>query len=857
MRIFNKLSLRNKFLVAPGIGILFLMLLASQFHKASEIQNNYVTNLQKQDMFVADVLLTNFSEFLTNQSNFYSLIIRSSEHKLSGQEIYLKLKPIIYSLHNIEKELKQSAMMDYMKINEIDFYSHLLIDIEQFHSLLLSASEISTVDLNKAQELLQSLTKIFFHAEEDFTFCIQETRNVVEQKSIQMQGEFRAQAIWLVINFIAFLSLMLIISIYLSRKLSGDLALMINSMGELAKGNIHVKVPNLTSSPEVEEMAKSFSIFRKTLQQLDQSNELTLSINQDLNAEIENRQKIESQLRLIATVFEQGTEGIIITDPESIILKVNPAFTSITGYSENEAIGQKANILRSDKHDRAFYQTLWESINNDGQWQGEIWNRRKNGEIYPEWRIISSVLNQEGKLQYYISIFSDITNRKLSEDHIYRLAHYDILTNLPNRSLFQERLTQSIAHAKRNQQITGVLFMDLDGFKNINDSMGHVAGDQLLQAVANRVKACIREEDTLARLGGDEFTLILENLTSLDCASQIADKILNTIKEPIHLSNHEVFITTSIGISLFPDDGEDINTLLKNADVAMYHAKDSGKNTYNYFTKSMQASAKERHKMENYLRHAIKHNEFSLVYQPRVDTITHRIVSLEVLCRWKQPNIGYISPDKFIPLAEETGLIIPLGLWVMETACRQYQQWQNQNIAPEKISINLSGRQFQDKELLSDILSIMENTGVSSSSVELELTESSLMENPEDCINILKHLKKEGIEIAVDDFGTAYSSLSYLKRFPVSVLKIDRSFICDIPTDKDDIAITRSIISLANHMNLTVVAEGVETKEQLNFLKQHNCDQIQGYYFSQPKPVEEIEKILKMKYLHPESSNDT
>jgi diguanylate cyclase (GGDEF)-like protein/PAS domain S-box-containing protein len=850
MDIFNKLSLRNKFLVAPGIGILFLVLLANQFHKLSEIQNNYVAELQKKDMYVADILLTHLSEFLKNQSDFYSVIEHSSEYNLSGQKIYLELNPIIYNLHNIEKVLKQPAMIEYMEIHNIDFYEHLLSDIEKFHSKLLSASEISTVDLKKAHNLLQSVTKIFFHAQEDFTYCIQETRKVAEKKSIQMQEQFREQAIWLLINFIAFLLLMLIISIYLSRKLSGDLALMINSMGELAKGNIHVKVPNLTSSPEVEEMAKSFSIFRNTLQQLDQSNELTLSINQDLHTEIKNRQKVESELRLIATVFEQGTEGIVITDTNSVILKVNPAFTSITGYSKDEAIGQNTNILRSQKHDRMFYQTLWKSIQMDGKWQGEIWNRRKNGEVYPEWRIISSVFNQEGHLQYYISIFSDITNRKLSEDHIYRLAHYDVLTELPNRSLFQERLTQSITHAKRYQQIVGVLFLDLDGFKNINDSMGHVAGDQLLKIVAQRIKTCVREDDTLARLGGDEFTLILANLKSLEAASQIADKILNTFKKPFRLSNHEVFITTSIGISLFPDDGRDVDTLLKNADIAMYHVKDSGKNAYNYFTESMQTSAKERHKLENYLHHAIQRSEFSLVYQPRVDTITHRIISLEVLCRWQQPDIGFVPPDKFIPLAEETGLIIPIGLWVMETACRQYRQWQINNVAPEKISVNLSGRQFQDENLLTDILSILEKTGVSSHSLELELTESSLMENPEKCINILQHLKKEGIEIAVDDFGTAYSSLSYLKRFPVSVLKIDRSFICDIPEDKDDIAITRSIISLASHMNLTVVAEGVETKEQLNFLKQHNCSQIQGYYFSQPKSVEAIEEMLKRKYLH-------
>lgn len=839
-------------MVAPTISILFLMLLAYQFQKTSEIQTNYMIDLQKKDMLVADILLNSFAEFVNNQSAFYSLIEHSSEYNLSGQKIYLELKPIIYNLYDIEKALKQPVIMEYMEINDIDFYEHLLSDIESFHSNLLSSSEISTVNVKKAHDLLQSVTKIYFHAEDDFTFCIQETRKVVEQKSIQMQEQFKKQAIWLLIDVIVFLLLMLIIAIYLSRTLSSDLAQMIISMGELAKGNIHVKIPNLTSSPEVQEMAKSFSIFRDTLQQLDQSNELTLSINQDLNIEIESRQKIESELRLIATVFEQGTEGIVITDPDSVILKINPAFTLITGYSEDEAIGQKANLLRSHKHDQSFYQTLWESIHNDGKWQGEIWNRRKNGEVYPEWRIISSVFNQEGHLQYYISIFSDITNRKLSEDHIYRLAHYDVLTDLPNRSLFQERLTQAIAHAKRNQQIIGVLFMDLDGFKNVNDSMGHVAGDQLLKVVAKRIKTCIREEDTLARLGGDEFTLILENLKSPECASQIADEILNTFKEPIRLSNHEIFITTSIGISLYPDDGINVDTLLKNADVAMYHAKDGGKNAYNYFTEMMQILAKERHKMENYLRHAIQRNEFSLVYQPRVDAITHRIISLEVLCRWQQPDMGHVSPEKFIPLAEETGLIIPIGLWVMETACQQYRQWQLKNIAPEQISVNLSGRQFQDKKLLADILSILKNTGVSSNCLELELTESSLMENPENCIKILQHLKKEGIEIAVDDFGTAYSSLTYLKRFPVSVLKIDRSFIRDIPEDKDDIAITRSIISLASHMNLTVVAEGVETKEQLNFLKQNNCDQIQGYYFSQPKSAEAIEEVLKNEYVHPE-----
>jgi diguanylate cyclase (GGDEF)-like protein/PAS domain S-box-containing protein len=614
-----------------------------------------------------------------------------------------------------------------------------------------------------------------------------------------------------------------LVAIYLSRLLSRDLNTMTGVMERLAFGDGLVNIPVLTTSPEVDAMAQALAVVKEA------QNE---------------RERAAEQLQLAASVFGSSLEGIMITDAEARILSVNQAFTDITGYTADEALGQTPRLLRSDRHDEGFYRTLWASLHETGMWQGEIWNRRKNGEVYPEWRNISTVRDEQGRAKRYISIFTDITEKKLSEERVYWLAHYDVLTELPNRALFEERLRRALLLSKRHGGKVGILYLDIDDFKLVNDMLGHAQGDQLLQEIARRAKDCVRAEDTIARLGGDEFTFILQNLKSGEDAALVARKLLNGLAQPVRTDRQDVYVTVSLGISLYPDDGADERMLLKNADTAMYRAKEQGKNTYRFYAEEMNAAAVERMTIADYLRKAMDQNSFSLHYQPRIDAEQGRIAGLEALLRWEHPQLGLVPTGKFIPIAEYTGLIVPIGRWVFRTVCEQYRDWQEQGVAPPNISVNLSGRQFHEPGLVEDIRQIVADAGLQPGRVELEVTETFLMENPEKSIATLKALKSMGFHIAMDDFGTAYSSLSYLKRFPVDTLKIDRSFVRDIPDDPDDVAITKTIIAMAKSLGLGIVAEGVETAFQQAFLEAHGCNKLQGYFFSRPLTVDAATEVL-------------
>lgn len=436
--------------------------------------------------------------------------------------------------------------------------------------------------------------------------------------------------------------------------------------------------------------------------------------------------------------------------------------------------------------------------------------------------------------------------RKRSEQHIHQLANYDRLTKLPNRDLCQDRLRQSIAQASRQNTLVAVLFFDLDRFKVINETLGHGLGDQLLQHVAQRMKSSLRETDTVGRLGGDEFVVILTGLTDTSDAARVAQNILNTLVRPITLNDHEVFVTTSIGISLYPNDATDVEALIQNADAAMYRAKEQGRNHYQFYTLDMNAKALERLNLENDLRHALERDEFLLHYQPLLDLSSHQIVGFEALLRWDHTDHGFISPVDFIPIAEETGLIMPIGEWVLDAACRQAKLWQDQGFGNANIAVNLSNRQFAQENMLETVTKALDGAGLGPEHLELEITESCVMENPDEAIVVLRQLNDMGIRISIDDFGTGYSSLSYLKRFPLDTLKIDRSFVNDITDDQDGAAIVEAILAMAHSLRLKVVAEGVETREQMAFLEAHNCDIIQGYLLSKPlSPADATEKFLK------------
>ncbi|NOY62070.1 MAG: EAL domain-containing protein [Gammaproteobacteria bacterium] len=544
-------------------------------------------------------------------------------------------------------------------------------------------------------------------------------------------------------------------------------------------------------------------------------------------------------------VFDSTIEGIMITDAGGVIQSVNPAFTTITGYSAEEAIGNNPRLLQSGRQDRDFYQQMWHALADKGEWHGEIWNRRKSGEIYPEWLSITAIYSDTGHTTQYVSLFIDITEQKANEAKIEHQAYYDTLTDLPNRLLFNERLALALVKAQRMQWMAAVMFLDLDRFKTINDSLGHHAGDQLLVAVAKRLRAAIRDEDLVARMGGDEFTLLLPKINSKKDADKVADKILQGFSAPMSIDGHALHVTPSIGIAFYPDDGESAEALMKNADTAMYCTKGEGGNHYHLYQSTMNGEAVQRLAVENDLHSALERHELELHYQPQVDLASGEIVSMETLVRWHHPELGLISPTHFIPLAEETGLILSIGEWVLTSACVQLKAWLDAGLMVERVAVNLSARQFHRHDLIAMVEAALSHSKLAPESLELEITEGIVMNDVTANIEMLARLKAMGIKLAIDDFGTGYSSLSYLKRFPVDTLKIDRAFIRDINSESEDEAIVSAIIAMAHNLKLRVVAEGVEERAQLAYLKRQGCDEVQGYYFSRPLPADEMAKLLQ------------
>ena len=564
--------------------------------------------------------------------------------------------------------------------------------------------------------------------------------------------------------------------------------------------------------------------------------------------EISERKAAEEKLRLAAKVFDSTLEGVMVTDVGSLILSVNRAFTRITGYSEEEVVGKKSNCLRSGRHGAEFYSEIWREIGESGGWQGEIWNRNKAGEDYPEWLSISTVRDENGRPVNYVGVFSDISQIKHSEAQLEHLAHHDPLTTLPNRTLFQLRLAHAINISQRHGSGLGLLFIDLDGFKNINDSLGHPAGDELLQVIAQRLSAHLRTVDTLARLGGDEFVVLLEYLDGPNEAAVVAQGLLTLLRQPFNLSSgHEVFSGASIGISLFPDDAADATQLVRNADAALYQAKSQGRDTYRFYTEALTRIANERLHLESRLRGALERGEFIIHYQPQVATRDGRLIGAEALVRWLTPEGELVAPDRFIPLAEETGLIRPIGEWVLREACAQFRTWFDAGMEPITLAVNLSSRQFEQRDLVERLKTVLEETGFPAHLLELEITESAIMAQGGQASAVLDALKGLGISLAIDDFGTGYSSLAYLKRFAVDKLKIDRSFMLDIPQDINDMEIAAAIIAMAKNLKLKVLAEGVETEEQLAFLHVHACDAYQGYLYSRPVPAPDFLQLWRQK----------
>ncbi len=562
-------------------------------------------------------------------------------------------------------------------------------------------------------------------------------------------------------------------------------------------------------------------------------------------SDITGRRRADENARLALAAIRHSGDGILMTDAEHRIISVNPAFETITGFSADEALGKTPAVLFGEAPDDTALDKARHALDSLGYWQGEVGSRRKNGDSYAVWLGISAVRETGGRPRYYVHLFSDMTERKVAQQRIEFLAHHDPLTELPNRLLLRDRVTQAMARAIRTRSRAALLFLDLDRFKKINDSLGHPVGDALLKSVTERLQACVRESDTISRQGGDEFIVVLSDVRDVEAVTRVADKIHQVMTQPFPIGAHSLMTSFSIGVALFPDDGEDFDTLLKKADTAMYHAKEAGRNSHRFFTEQMNRQVVEHMTLETRLRRALENGEFVLHYQPQIDLRKRNVIGVEALLRWNSPEDGLVLPGKFMSVAEESGLITHIGAWVLHEACRQAKAWQNEGLPPMVMAINLSASQFRRFDLLNTVIEALVLSELDAHCLELELTESILLQDTESMLNIVQRLKALGLKLSVDDFGTGYSSLAYLKRFAVDKLKIDQSFIRDLLTDPDDAAIVRAIIQMAHGLKLRTIAEGVESEELCKLLALFQCDEIQGYWLAPPMPCTEIPTFIR------------
>lgn len=639
-------------------------------------------------------------------------------------------------------------------------------------------------------------------------------------------------------------SLMLFIAFMVVRNVTGRLSQLLNWSRNISRGDYAAplipaagdEVGQLTRA--MQEMAHSIADAHRKLENAKHSAE-----------------SIAEALQIYANAFENSGEAILITDKDNRIINANRAFTLQTGYELEEVVGKNPRILSGGRTSEETYHEMWLTLQRESFWQGELWDRKKSGEIYPKWIAISAIHNEAGEVIFHIASFSDISDRKAAEARIEHLAHYDMLTGLLNRFSLESRMEQALLVAKRDKQQLAVLFIDLDRFKYINDSMGHHVGDQLLIEVANRLKGCIRESDIVARIGGDEFVIVLTGIKNMIYVPALARHLIERVSQPYTVNDNVFESSPSIGISIYPDDGDNIDTLLKNSDIAMYHAKEQGRKNFQFFTESLLVASEERLNFEHQLRSALELNQFELYYQAQVDTATSEICGMEALIRWNHPSRGFIGPDRFIPIAEEIDIIHPLGAWVIDEACGQLAHWKQITDRAPQVSVNLSARQLHSDNLIQVVQTAIEKYQVMPGELELEITETAAMSDPDVAIQQLNRLSELGVSLAIDDFGTGYSSLAYLKKLPINTLKLDRTFVRDIENDRNDAEICLATITLAHNLGLKVIAEGVETIKQRDFLAEHCCDYLQGYLFSRPLPQHEAELLLGHRQLIPDNQS--
>lgn len=820
-------SLFQQFIVP--MFVVGIIVLSATLYSASVLQESVKALGQLQ--VDGDERLRVIEDIETNIAYFRALSLRHMASESSGSMIELhaeleqtkermqvsfnRITNELIDSHPVSLEQAQTLLIVTRQyINEIDQVIMLSADFEK---------ELAFIHMTRAENqylagINSALQQLKRHEFDDLSL-LRETllsateRNLKTTISIGISGAF----------------LVLIIAFGVTRRITKRLSGLLRWSKAVSTGNLHASL-DPDSHDEVGLLTRSMKDMANSIAQAQ--SELKVAKNK--------AEMTADELQIYANAFENSGESILITDRDNRILNVNAAFTRETGYELKDLAGKNPSILSSGQTSSSTYQKMWNELNENGFWQGELWDKRKDGEVYPKWAAISAIRDTQGELLFYMSTFTNISDRKEAEAQIEHLAHHDILTGLQNRFSMEVQLEQAIAIANREQKKLAVLFIDLDRFKNINDSLGHHAGDDLLINVGNRLKECVRDSDIVARIGGDEFVVVVTDITENATAAVLAEKILTSISIPYRINEKELATTPSIGISVFPEDGRSVDDLMRTADVAMYHAKEHGRNNFQYFTESMLVAANKRIELERGLRTGLQENQFFLHYQPQIHSSGKNVIAVEALVRWAHPDHGIVPPDQFIPVAEETDIIHDLGRWVLNAAFSQLVAWKALGLMELKMAVNLSAKQLQSRTLCNEIDHLLKHHQLDGKEIELEITETSVMNEPEQAIQHLKELRDLGITLSIDDFGTGHSSLAYLKRLPIQNLKLDRSFVRDIETDPNDAEICLAALALAHNMGLQVVAEGVETEAQRDFLTDHDCDYLQGYLFSRPLPADEV-----------------
>lgn len=837
------LSLQRRFLVAPAVGFGLMLLLAIAALVALREQSTLLLEEDRGRLAISRELIETFADLSRNHSLVYELLL--GRNALDQEGIYEEGKPLIHDVLALEERLLTSGLKEKLDPDELRQYARLADAIHAYRPFLISAIEMATLDPDLANRHMGEATSRFLEVERRFVALLDVTRATSVRRFVDIERGAGRRFEWMSGGVVLAMACLVPLTIRLSRRLSADLVSLIAAMKRLADGEGDVEIPTRAASRETAAMAGALSVFREKLDALHAATVEAERVNGELEQEICEREKAERDLVIARDVFEHSLDGIMVTDADARILSVNPAFSEITGYSEKEAVGRTPRLLRSDHHDPPFYEALWRDLEVNGLWQGEIWNRRKDGTIYPEWRNISSVRDADGNVLRYISIFTDITHRKIAEKDEGAAAPTAASEAAARREPLLEKVAAAIATARRYQKKAALLCFEVTQRVGSPPRLEPCPGDVFREEARRRITDSLGAAGVVVTLEDDALGAIVGEVGSAAEVARLAEKCIEAFGPPCLASGRRVQLAIDVGVSFFPDDGDRPTSLVAHARSAAGRARLKGSGSYVFHAHDLHQEATAQIAREAELRKAFESGELEVYYQPRISGRSGEIVAAEALIRWNRPGRESIPPDEFTPLAEEVELMGHIGAWVMETALRQYADWQRLRIAPPVISMNLTRGQFVDPGLVGGLAQKMHDAQMPSGHVEIELAESTLMGDPEQSVDRLHKLRALGCRISIDDFGAANSSLSQLRRYPVDSLKIDPSLVRDLPVRRDDAAIVRAVISMARNLDISVVAEGVETSAQKDFLLESGCDEMQGHLLGKAMAAHEFSALLR------------